>query len=294
MAETFGSVIDTIQSQLLGFTSDQPMYGQLAHTIQTTDTAITIDVPVQCMPSGTIEIDDELISVLAWDSASSTVTVPAWGRGQSGSIAKAHLAGAKVTINPRYPRHRVGQVVNSVIQAVCPPLFGVKTGTLTAQPLQWEYPLPAETMSLIRVEYLPFSATQYDWKPLREARIKRDTGTPVLHLNTRAGFLSSAIRYTVATNPVELTDSAQPFTDCGLPASCLDVVQLGCIPRLVTTTELARQQYNRVESSERTMLLPTGSGTTPAKFYYAMYADRLKAEADNLRRMYPITVMRNS
>jgi hypothetical protein len=294
VAETFGSLIDTVISQLQGFVTDAPMFGQVVNSVTANDTEIKIQVPSQCQPTGVIEIDEELIYVLSWDAVNSVVSVPAWGRGQQGTTPAPHASGAKVSINPRYPRRRVGQAINNTIQAMCPPLFGVTTGTLTAQPLQWEYPLPAHTRSLIRVEYLPWQAAQYDWRPLREARIKRDTGVPVLHLNTRAGFLSSAIRYTVATDPVELTDPAQPFTDCGLLTSTIDVVQLGTIPRLVTTTELARQQYNSVESSERVTLLPTGSGTNPAKFYYAMFADRLKAEADGLRQMYPLTMKRNS
>jgi hypothetical protein len=293
VAETYGSLIDTIQSQLQGFITDAPMYGQVVNTVQADDTEIKLTVPAMCQPSGLIEIDDELMFVLSWDAATSTAVIPAWGRAQQGTTAAAHLPGAKVSINPRYPRRRVGQAINNTIQAMCPPLFGVTTGTLTAEPLKWEYPLPGGTRNLLRVEYLPMGATQFDWRPLREARIKRDTGVPILHLNTRAGYLSSSIRYTVATNPVELTDPTQPFTACGLAESAIDVVQLGAIPRLVTTTELARQQYNSVESSERAMLLPAGSGTSPAKFYYAMFSDRLKAEAERLRQMYPITVMRN-
>lgn len=293
MSETFGSLIDTIQAQLSGFVTDPPMYGVLLGTIQTNSLTATIQVAEQCQPQGLIEIDDELIYILSYDPVTQTIQIPAWGRGQQGTTATEHVAGAKVSINPRYPRKRVAQAINQTVQACCPPLFGVVTGELTAQPLKWEYPLPPETRNLIRVEYLPWKATVYDWTPLRTARIKRDTGLPVLHLDTRAGYLASAIRYTVATNPVELTSPDQPFTDCGLPDSAVDVIQLGSIPRLVTTTDLARQQYSHVESSERSVLLPPGSGANAAKFYYALFVDRLKAEAERLRQQYPLTVMRN-
>lgn len=294
MSETFGSLIDTISSQLAGFITDPPMYGVLTNVAQDDDLILHIEVPDQCQPQGLIEIDDELIYVLSYDVVTSTARVPAWGRAQQGTAAAAHSTGSKVSINPRYPRRRIAQAINQTVQACCPPLFGVVNGTLTAQPLQWEYPLPAATRNLLRVEYLPWNATTFDWRPLREARIKRDTGVPVLHLNTRAGYTASAIRYTVATNPIELTDTAQPFSDCGLADSAADLIQLGAIPRLVTTTDLARQQYNSVESSERAVLLPSGSGANAAKFYYALFVDRLKAETERLRQQYPLTVMRNS
>lgn len=292
MTETYGSLIDSIQSQLQGFVTDPPMFGTLVGAVSATDTQLSLAVADQCQPQGVIEIDDELLYVLSYDTATGVATVPAWGRGQQGTTAAAHAAGAKVSVNPKYPRRRVGQAINATINAMCPPLFGVTVGSVQAQYLTWEYALPTQTEALIRVEYLPWNATQYDWRPLREAFIKRDTGVPVLHMPTRAGFLASEVRWTVSTNPLPFTDPSQPYSYCGLQDSSIDCVMLGAIPRLVTTSELARQQLTTTESSDRATLVPTGSGTSAAKFYYALFQDRLKDEAAGLRRQYPITMMR--
>lgn len=292
MSETYGTLIDSIQSQLQGFVTDPPMYGTLVSSITPTSTALTIQVADQCQPQGIIEVDDELLYVISYDTATGVATVPAWGRGQQGTTAVAHGSGAKVSVNPRYPRRRVGQAINATISAICPPLFGVQQGSFQGTYLTWEYDLPAQTDFLIRVEYLPWNASQYDWRPLREAFIKRDTGVPRLHIPTRAGFLASEVRWTVGTNPLPFTDSSQAFSYCGLQDSVMDVVTLGSIPRLVTTSELARQQLTTTESSDRATLIPAGSGASAAKFYYAMFQDRLKDEAAGLRKQYPITMMR--
>jgi hypothetical protein len=197
-------------------------------------------------------------------------------------------------VNPKYPRRRVAQVINLVIAGMCPPLFGVQTGQFQAQYLDWEYPLPATTRNLLKVEYRPWNAEIYDWRPLHSAYVKRDTGSPVLHVPTSAGLLAAEVRYTVAADPVPLVNDSDLFTTTGLPESAIDVVSLGAIPRLVTTVDLARQQLNSVEPSERSLILPAGSGANAAKFYLQMYQMRLEAEATKLRQQYPLRVMRSA
>lgn len=290
---TFGELIDYIDNQLQGFTTDAPMFGTTTTLLNPGDLTVGIEVPSQSQPQGIIEINGELIHVGAWADDSSTATIPAWGRAQQGTTAGAHPAGSKVVINPRYPRNRIGQVINQVVAGMCPPLFGVARGSFTAQPQTYDYTLPASARELIRAEYRPYASAAYDWTPLRSAVIRRDSGVPTLHINGDV-FATCEVRYTVATNPTPLTSESQPFTDCGLTESCIDIVSLGAIPRLVTTTDLARQQLASVEVSERAVLLPSGSAPATARFYMQMYADRLNAEARRLRQEYPLTMMRNS
>jgi hypothetical protein len=111
---------------------------------------------------------------------------------------------------------------------------------------------------------------------------------------TSAGLLAAEVRYTVAADPVPLVNDSDLFTTTGLPESAIDVVSLGAIPRLVTTVDLARQQLNSVEPSERSLILPAGSGANAAKFYLQMYQMRLEAEATKLRQQYPLRVMRSA
>lgn len=290
MAETFGSLIDYIQAQLAGFVTDQPMYGTLSGVMQDDDLTFTLDMPTQSQPLGLVEIGTELIHVSSWDSSTSTATIPAWGRAQHGTTAAAHTTGSRVTVNPRYPRNRVGLVINQVIAGMCPPLFGVTRTTFETETLTWEYALPSNTRNLLSVEVLPFGSTAYDWVPLRSAYIKRDSGSPTLHIPQECA--SHDVRVTLATNPTQFTSESQLFTVSGLPESCIDVVSLGAIPRLISTNELARQQLRSVEVSERATLVPATSGTSAARFYQQMYEARLDAEAKRLRQEYPIKMMR--
>lgn len=291
MAETFGSIIDYVDNQLQGFTTDSPMYASTTTLMQAGSLSVGLDVPAQSQPQGVIEIGGELLQVDSWSSDGSTATIYPWGRGVQGTTAAAHPIGSKVIVNPRYPRHRIGQVINQVIAGMCPPLFAVQTGTFTAEPLTYEYALPASTRNLLRVESRATAA--YDWCRVRSATVKRDSGAPTLHVNGDV-YATQEIRYTVAANPTPFTSESQAFTTCGLPESVIDIVSLGAIPRLVTTTDLARQQLNSVEVSERAVLIPSGSAPATARFYMQMYQDRLAAEAKRLRQEYPLTLMRNS
>lgn len=292
MTTTVNDVIDLIQAQLQGFNNDPPMYGATTTTMNVGDMTVGLSLPAQCQPQGLIEIDDELMHVLSWNDQTATASIAPWGRAQGGTTAAMHAIGSKVTVNPRYPRRRVLQAMNATLNACSPPLFGVTTGELTAAPLVWEYALPTNTLRLLHVEMRPWNTSVYDWRPVRSARIKRDGGAPMLHLPTIDGFLIAEIRYIVATNVTAFSDPTLAFTTCGLPESCVDVIMLGSIPRLVTTSELARQQLTSVEVSDRSTVVQAGSGVNAAKFYYAMYNDRLKDEAAGLRQQYPITQMR--
>lgn len=293
MTETYGTLIDYIQGQLLGFVTDPPSYGTLTTVCQPYDLTVTLSLSGDTIPQGVIQIDDELMFLSDYDEATGTGTIPAWGRAQQGTTAAAHAAGARVEVNPKYPRRRVAQVVNQTIAGMCPPLFGVQTGQFQAEYLTWEYPLPVGTRALYKAEYRPFNAAVYDWRPLPAAVIKRDTGSPVLHVPTREGFLQAEVRYTVMADPTPLVNDSDLFTSTGLPESAVDVVSLGAIPRLVTTTDLARMQLNAVEPSERSLIVPSGSGANAAKFYLQMYQMRLEAEANKLRQQYPLKMMRN-
>lgn len=291
MPETFGSVIDYIGSALAGFVTDQPMYATTIGAVQPASTEVKLSLPAQSQPQGIIEIDDELMFVQSFNPETGIATIPKWGRGQQGTTPAGHAADSKVTINPRFPRSRIALVANQVIAGMCPPLFAVARGTVSTVPQQWEYELPAGTRNLISCEYRP-AGSAYDWTPLRGAHIKREGGAPTLHVGDGLSCWPADVRYTVACNPTALTSFTQPFTTSGLPESCIDIVSLGSIPRLVTTADLARQQITSVEASERAALLPSGSGAASARLYMQMYESRLAAEVKRQRQEYPLRLMR--
>lgn len=294
VAETLGSIIDYVQAQLEGFVTDAPVYATLTNTVQADDLEIPLTLPEQAQPQGLIEIGNELIHVQSFNTQSGLATIPAWGRGQQGTTAAAHTAGSKVVVNPRYPRKRVAQVINHVVAGMCPPLFAVQRGTILPELLRYDYELPVSTRGLLRAEWRPYGDDTFPWQPVHDAVVRRDSGVPVLRLDDKYAVVSGEVRYTVSANPVELTSESQLFSASGLPESCVDIVSLGAIPRLVTTAELARQQLNSVEVSERATLVPAGSGAAAGRFYMQMYEARLLAETKRLRQEYPITLMRNA
>jgi hypothetical protein len=295
MAETLGSIVDLVQSQLAGFTADIPLYGTLTGGITDSDTELVLDMPSQSEPAGLIEIDSELIHIGEYDADTGIATVPAWGRGQLGTTPVAHDANSRVTVNPRYPRGRVAFQINQVIAGICPPLFAVATGSIDTEVLTYEYALPAGTRNLIEVKWRPYDDPSYDWMPVRSASVRRHGGTPTLHLPSSYGYHSgSKVHYIVAKNPTSLADEADLFTASGLAESAIDVVVVGACLRLVSSSELQRQQLQSVETSERAILVPATSGTTLGRYLRQEFQIRLDQEAARLRQEYPIRMMRTN
>jgi hypothetical protein len=78
--------------------------------------------------------------------------------GQRGTAAVPHNAGEIVTVRPRYPRKQVGDALNQVALASCPPLFAAKdTDPLQIDSTGLAHRLPAApgTSRVLRVEVLP-------------------------------------------------------------------------------------------------------------------------------------------
>lgn len=293
---SFGSLIDDVISTLYGQV-DQPTVGTLEQPIGATDTTVLIDFgdqPGASRPNGLIEIDRELLIVSRYDASSGTATLTPWGRGQQGTTAAAHAAGAKVTVRPAYPRQKVGDVLNEVLRSSCPPLFAARdlapidTGTL----IGLGYPLPDDTIRVLRVDETQtgFSEFVANRQVYRHWDVRNVAGQQLLEI-PRDQWLET-LQVTIAAMPGTLVNDTDDFaTVTGLTDSCSDLAKFGALARLVMGAELARQRLSSVEANMRADKVPAGSGIQVSRYYQALYTQRLQAEQDRLNQTYPIQLL---
>jgi hypothetical protein len=100
-------------------------------------------------------------------------------------------------------------------------------------------------------------------------------------------FVSAAMPI-VAGEPA-LTDDL--VDDVLVPASLLDVLEMGVKLRLVQDGEWARTARQAQDDSRRTAEVPPGSTVQPMQFGVAMYRNRRQEEVNKLRAQYPIRVV---
>lgn len=293
---TFADLIDQVIAELYGHT-DVPSFGTLVGPVTASSTELAIDFggqPGASRPLGVIEVDSELMVVTRFDASSGVATIAPWGRGHSSTIATTHDAGARVAVRPRFPRKRVGDVINQVIRSSCPPLFAPRD----LDPIQiaaWAeigYPLPADTTRVLRVDATgPVATFVDDRRILRDWRVRSVAGTQLLELRDCVGL--DTIQVTVAAEPGRLAAESDDFAAVtGLNEAAADLVVFGAIARLVTSAELARQQLVSVEANQRADKVPATSGAQISRYYQSLYQQRLLAEQDRLNSQYPITLLR--
>jgi hypothetical protein len=244
---------------------------------------------------GLIEIDSELLYVDSVNTTTNTVTLYPWGRGQQGSTAAAHADDAKVTISPRFPRHRVKTVINEVIRSLYPSLFGVATYTgLDAVSTRLTYELPAATRSIISVSW-QLTGPSEAWYPLHRWRLDRNADTSEFTSGVSLDILQpmtpgQTIKVVYRKEPSELSAESDNFaTVTGLQESARDVVVWGALAHLLPALEFARLHSDAVEQSDRQRLLQPGSASAAARQALQMHTLRLEQERLKLAQLYPPT-----
>lgn len=284
---------------MAGHTADVPMMGTLVASVAATDTTLQFDFgqqPGAARPNGLVEIGSELVLVNQFDPNTGKAVVPAWGRGQRGTVAAAHPAGSQVTVRPRFPRAIVGRTINEVIQGCTPDLYG----TTDLAPIvisgipAISYPLPANTLRVLRIE-TEISAVYPYRQIIRNFTVNTKASGMELELHHRIfqAYLNQTLTVTVATAPAPLVNETDDYvTVTTLPASTADVMVLGTLARMAMAAESARTQVATIESMGRDDKIQIGSSSSLAKTWMAMFNQRLQSEVKALQQRNPIQLLR--
>jgi len=287
---TFDQLVKQVRQQLLGFAMNQESISELASGMAPGDTSFTCDAAtVTNLSRGLVEIDDELILVKTYDTASGVVSVMGLGngRGYEGTTAASHAAHALVTSNPAFPRARIKEAINETIVCLYPELVVFSETEITKLAPQVEYELPADCADVWYVTGQLIGPSKVaqplpDWRfnsRARTANFPSGKSIQVLDYVT-AG---QAVKVVYAKVPSRLTNSSDDFAAVtGYPDRYVDLVVYGTCMRLLPALESARLQQQAVEATERATLVPPASATRAMTMYAQLYQQRLQEERDQM------------
>jgi hypothetical protein len=258
----------------------------LTAPIDADDTTLIVDNS-EAVGIGLVQIDDEMVWVRGADRTTHTVTLEPWGRGQSGTTAASHSAGARVTASPKYPRARIKDVISGVVQEIFPRLFAVDSVELTITAARVNYSLPTDCYHVYQVEWQPVGPS-LSWIPVRRWRQNKTPTSVELEIISRVQVGADRVRVHYIKNPPSQLAMSDDLETMGFPVSIRDVVVLGACARLAAFSEASRVQSDSVANIARAEAVPAGSATSLARFLYQLFRQRLDDEAQNLQMRFPI------
>jgi hypothetical protein len=296
---TFDGLLSRIRQQTLGYTKAQAAYAELAADMAPGDTSFSVATDsVENMSRGLVEIGDELVLVKRYDPTSGVVQVMAGvnGRGAEGTVAASHAAQSLVTVSPKFPRARVREAVNDVLQSLYPHLVVFATTEISNISVVFEYGMPAGALDIWAVSNQTIGPSQV-WMQGANCRFNPTadlssfpTGKSIQLFDAVTPGRSMMVKYTKAPSPlVNGTDDFATVT--GLPERCVDLVMWGACARLLPAYEAARLQQSSIEATERAPLVPPSSATKTAQYFMAMFQTRLDEERSRMFNENPQTTM---
>jgi hypothetical protein len=287
---TQNELTDLVLLNLQGFSLDQDQITYLTNPITATDLTFAVGDTTETS-RGLVEIDDELIWVQSLDQSSATVTTAPQGRGWMGTTAVNHAAGAVVRNNPKWPRAVIKRAMNDIIKSTYPDLFAVKSTTFTFQAAMFNYGLPSDVADILDVTWDLIGPTKR-WPRIQRWRYVSTANTGAFASGKSIEILDSivpgrTVQVTYTTQPTGLTAGGDEFSVTGLPSTAEDVVMYGACHRLSGYLDIPRLQIQNVEGNQRSQLVPAGAAASAAKYFYALYQERLAQEREILLSRYP-------
>lgn len=298
IASTFLDLQNRVKQLLYGITWDQEQYTYLTNSIGAGDLTFSVNDASQ-VSSGLIEIDSELMNVQSYNLVNNTVTVFPFGRGFYGSTAASHAANASVINNAKFPKVRVQEAINDIINEVYPTLFAVTTSEFPKIAVQYNYSLPATVDEVLQVNYQVIGPS-LTWPSMRRWRFDPNaspgtfsTGKSInLEEEVTPGRL---IRVTCVSQPSNLVNDTDGFAAVsGLPETAKDAIVYGAAAKLMVAYDAARLQMDSVEAAERAALTQPTSAANTSKYFMAIYQSRLDLEGKKLRDRYPTYATQNN
>lgn len=300
IASTFLDLQNRVKQLLYGITWDQEQYTYLVNSIGTGDLTFAVNDATQ-VSRGLIEIDNELMNVQTFNSAvtPNTVTVFPFGRGFYGSTAATHAANASVINNSKFPKIRVQEAINDIINEVYPTLFAVTSSDITKVAVQYGYGLPATVDEVLTVNYAVIGPSQI-WPSMRRWRFEPNAD-PGTFPTGKAVYLLEEVtpgrimRVTTIGQPSNLVNDTDGFAAVsGLPETAKDAIVYGAAAKLMVSYDAARLQMDSVEAAERAAVTQPTSASNTSKYFMAIYQNRLDLEGKKLRDRYPTYATQNN
>lgn len=290
---TAGALLNRVNRQLLSGTVEER--NKLAVTVDSDDTSFVMSYDLAGLRAGVVfEVDAELVYIWEASTGTKTLTVE---RGYMGTTATTHIAGAIVTINPRFPKAQMLEALNQDIDDLSSPLnglFRIVTADVDYNGADRQVDLTGATSVIdlvdVRLRYL-----DSDYPVIRKTRLQRDLPTSdfasgyaiVFDESVMAGTLR--VRYKAPFSRVsELTENL--LTVANIPTSMEDILELGVMSRMLSTREVKRNFIESQGDTRRSDEVPPGAIRDSFSNILRLRRDRIIAEAAKLARQYPLTI----
>jgi hypothetical protein len=266
---------------------------KLAAALDSSTTSVVVAYDVGGLRTGTVfEVDSELFYVWDANSATKTLTVE---RGFNGTTAASHSSGALITISPRFPRGQMLDALNADLDDLSSTtngLFRVVTVDLSYNGADRQVNITSSGTILqlldVRLRYLA------DEHPVIHG-VRLQTGLPtsdfasgntlVLDESVMAGALR--VRYKAPFTRAA-SEASDLTTNCFVPATCEDIVEMGVILRMMAGREIKRNFTETQNDTRRPDEVPAGSVTNSVANILRLRRERIIAEAGRLKAQYPI------
>jgi len=289
----------TTVAQVLNRASRQMLAGvveernKLASSLDSSATSVVIAYDLGGLRSGSVfEIDAELFYVWEANPASKTLTVE---RGYSGTTAASHSSGALLTLNPRFPRMQMLDAVNADLDDLSSTmngLFRVVSVDLTYNGSDRQINITSSGTILelldVRLRYLA------DDHPVIHG-VRLQTGLPTTDFasgNTLVfddDIMAGTVRVRYKAPFVRATsESSDLTTDCFLPATCDDIIELGVVMRMMAGREIKRNFTEAQFDTRRSDEVQAGAVSQSIANIQRLRRERIIAEAGRLKAQYPI------
>jgi hypothetical protein len=304
---TFANMVDEVLTNLSGYTFQQDRSTYLGASVTTTvsssasPTILTLG-STESLGKGAIEIDEELMWIDNYDRIANTATVSPYGRGYLGTTAAQHLADAKVTISPTFPKYAVKRAINDTIRSLGASLYSVKTATFTFNAAVSTYAFAnLGIKNILTVSWQSIGPTK-EWIPIRKWDLDANanpeafgyvTDTDKVQTITlgEAPIAGRTVKVIYSANPTAFSTNSDVYdTTTGLSESTRDIVILGASYRLLTYLDPARASQVSPQADETDSKRPYGASQTATKQLYALYTQRLQEEIRAQQQNYPTRV----
>lgn len=294
---TLNATIDTCLTDYL-LTGQREPRNVLATGIDSDDTSVVLTYDLRAAQEGSrICIDFEDLYVVASDTTSKTVTAI---RGDGGTTAASHSAGAIVWVNPKWSRGQVLRTINAELESLSGlGIYRMATIDLTYNSSVAGYDMtgltPDDVIDVYEVRADDPGPTNA-WRPIRSWTLIRDAPTTdfasglglVLFEPGSPGHtirVTYRKRFTQVTSADGATDLA---TSAGIDREAHDLVALGAAVKLMAGVEVRRSQLNAQPDTRRSEEVPPGAVLQSYTGLVKQYEKRLREERARLARRYPI------
>jgi len=291
MAVTYRDLIEDVAMYVYGLGTERDTVTTLTAPATTASTTLFVDDARQ-LAKGFIEIDDECLAVKGTDAQANAVSIHSWGRGDRGTTAATHEAGARVTNNPRFPRTRIKAEIIQAAVGLWPRLWGIGTyDALTSRPAQVTYELPADCEYPIDIAVRSLGPSRM-WQRVTRWRFDRGANLDAFPSGRSVDIYDmmppgQPIKVVYRRSIAPFTSEADTMESVGMQDGWRDIVKWSAAAGLIMASDAARTQLDTIEAASRAEKVQPTAPTAVSRQLMALVETRIAEERAALNLMYP-------